>query len=135
MAVTAPRGFGQEAAQGKCDAKAETKADAPMTNTYKCDRTGKTWTQPATEKKACPTCGAAAPECGALVKSEPAGKTVWSCRMHKFVCEEKSGRCKICNLTLVEVSASSVPKKVGKGGKVAVTDTSKEPEECEKTEE
>ena len=132
-------GFGQgEAAKSeakdtaKTEAKTEAKPGAPMMNTYKCDKTGKTWTQPATEKKACPNCGAAAPDCGTLIKSEPAAKTVWTCKFHKFVSEEKTGRCSVCNMPLVEVPASTVVKKTGKRAKTGVGDPSKEAEECEK---
>jgi hypothetical protein len=56
--------------------------------------------------------------------------------LHKFVCEDKAGKCKMCNMKLIEVPASSVPKqkasKIGKGGLV---DVSKEAQECERGEE
>jgi hypothetical protein len=43
--------------------------------TYKCGCTGNTWTQPAEEEKLCINdCEGKMPECGTLVKVEPAGK-------------------------------------------------------------
>jgi hypothetical protein len=115
---------------GKTDA-----AKAPMVNVYKCDKTGKTWTQPASQKKACPFCGEAAPECGTLVKSEP-GKTVYTCRMHKFVMEDKPGKCKICNLKLVETTVPlTALKKTRRGPNGEIIDVSKEPEACEHNEQ
>lgn len=38
--------------------------------TYKCDCSGKTWTQERGKKKSCPYCGPAMPDCGTLVKIE-----------------------------------------------------------------
>ena len=43
--------------------------------TYKCGCTGNTWTQPAEEEKLCiDFCEGKMPECGTLVKVEPAPK-------------------------------------------------------------
>lgn len=39
-------------------------------NTYKCGCSGKTWTQRADEKKSCPYCGEAMPDCGELIFQE-----------------------------------------------------------------
>jgi hypothetical protein len=56
--------------------------------------------------------------------------------MHKFVAQDKPGKCKICNLKLVEVPASSVPKKqVRTGPNGELVDVSKQAEECEKEEQ
>lgn len=115
-------------------AKADAAKTPVMINTYKCCKTGKTWTQPASQKKACPECGEAAPDCGTLVKSEP-GKTVWACRMHKFVAENKPGKCKICNMALVETTISASAKKTRRGPNGEIIDVSKEPQACEPNEE
>jgi multidrug efflux pump subunit AcrA (membrane-fusion protein) len=37
---------------------------------YKCDCSGKTWTQNRNKKKECPYCGSAMPDCGTLLKTE-----------------------------------------------------------------
>ena len=134
LAASAPRvGFAQDAA--KPDAtKADAGKAAPMVNIYKCCKTAKTWTQPAGEKKACPFCGDAAPDCGTLVKSEP-GKYVWSCRMHKFVAEDKPGRCKVCNLALVQTLVPLTAKKTRRGPHGELIDVSKEPQACEEHED
>ncbi len=129
FSTTARLSFAEE---GCKTAAAKPAAEKPATTTYKCDKTGKTWTQPAGEKKACPECGATAPNCGTQVKAEGDNKTVWSCRMHKSVCEEKAGRCKTCNLKLVEVPASSVTKK--KAGKSVTITLKEEAEACEPNE-
>ena len=38
--------------------------------TYRCDCTGKIWSQHADEVKSCPYCGEAMPDCGSLIKQE-----------------------------------------------------------------
>jgi RND family efflux transporter MFP subunit len=38
--------------------------------TYRCDCTGKTWSQAAHEAKSCPYCGEAMPDCGSLIERE-----------------------------------------------------------------
>ena len=120
---------------GKTDAAKADAGKAPMVNIYKCDKTGKTWSQPAAEKKACPSCGDAAPECGTLVKSVP-GKVVYTCRMHKFVMEDKPGKCKMCNLKLVETTVPlTALKKVRRGPNGEIIDVSKEPQSCEQNEQ
>ena len=119
----------------KPDAAKADAAKAPMINIYKCDTTGKPWSQPAGEKQACPSCGEAAPECGKLVKSVP-GKTLYTCRMHKFVMLETPGKCKICNLTLVQTTVPlSAFKKAKRGPDGEIIDVSKEPQACEPNEE
>lgn len=120
----------------KVEAKPTAKAEGnkpPIVNTYKCDKTGKTWTQPASQKKTCPFCGAAATECGTLVKSEP-DKIVYTCKLHKFICEEKPGRCKVCNLKLIETFAGAVPKKTRRTTTGELVDVSKEPDACDQNE-
>ena len=116
-------------------AKPDASKSGVMVNVYKCEKSGKSWTQPTAEKKACPFCGEAAPDCGTLVKSEP-GKTVYTCKMHKFVAENKPGKCKICNMKLVETTVSlSALKKTRRGPNGELIDVSKEPQACEPNEE
>ena len=116
-------------------AKPDASKSGVMVNVYKCEKSGKSWTQPTAEKKACPFCGEAAPDCGTLVKSEP-GKTVYTCKMHKFVAENKPGKCKICNMKLVETTVSlSALKKTRRGPNGELIDVSKEPEACEQNQE
>ena len=116
-------------------AKPEASKSGTMVNIYKCDKSGKTWRQPTAEKKACPFCGEAAPDCGTLVKSEP-GRTAYTCRMHKFVCESKPGNCKVCNMKLVETTVPlSAFKKTRLGPNGELIDVSKEPQACEENEQ